>query len=102
MAAGLLWPVSVFSQPTGPAFLNGNDLYEKCRQAGDHAYCMAYIMGAVDAFTYDGTLCPSLDVTEGQVQDMVMNLLRADPQTRRYSASNIVKAALERAFPCKK
>jgi hypothetical protein len=31
VAAGLLWPVSVFSQPTGPAFLNGNDLYEKCR-----------------------------------------------------------------------
>jgi Rap1a immunity proteins len=105
VAAGLLWPVSVFSQELGQAFRSGNDLYEKCiMQAGDmfgQGYCAGYMVGAADAFTYDGTMCLPPGVTEGQVEDVVLTYVRAHPDTRHYAGSSIVRRGLETAFPCK-
>ena len=105
MAAGLLWPVSVFSQEPTQAFRSGNDLYEKCiAQAGDmsgQGYCAGYMVGAADAFTYDGTLCLSPGVIEGRVENVVLTYVRAHPETRHYSGSSIVRRVLEVAFPCK-
>jgi Rap1a immunity proteins len=104
MAAGLLLlPVSVFSQELYGAFRSGNDLYYKCiDQEGDifgQGYCAGYMVGAADAFTYDGTLCLPPSVTEGQLEELVLTYVRAHPETRRYAGSSIVRRVLE--FPCK-
>jgi Rap1a immunity proteins len=106
VAAGLLWPVSVFSQELYGAFRSGNDLYQKCiDQAGDmfgQGYCAGYMVGAADAFTYDGILCLPPGVTEGQLEEVVLTYVRAHSEARHYAGSSIVRRVLEVAFPCKK
>ena len=105
VAAGLLWPVSVFSQELYGAIRSGNDLYQKCiDQAGDmfgQGYCAGYMVGAADASTYDGTLCLAPGVTEGKLEEVVLTYVRVHPEARHYAGSSIVRQVLEAAFPYK-
>jgi hypothetical protein len=43
-----------------------------------------YMVGAADAFTYDGTLWPPPGVTEGQLETEVLAYVRAHPETRNF------------------
>jgi hypothetical protein len=106
VVAGLFWPVSVLSQQSIPrsAFRSGNELYEQCvaqERSTQAGYCMGYVAGLADAFVWDGTLCALRGgVTEGQVDDVVVNYLRAHPEEHHYSAASIAQRALILAFPC--
>jgi hypothetical protein len=106
VALGQRSTVSVFSQELYGAFRSGNDLYQKCiDQAGDmfgQGYCAGYMVGAADAFTYDGILCLPPGVTEGQLEEVVLTYVRAHSEARHYAGSSIVRRVLEVAFPCKK
>jgi Rap1a immunity proteins len=104
LAAGLLSPVSAYSQETA-MFHSGNQLYKDCitqERSIQSDFCIGYLEGAVDAFSSDGTLCLPPNVAAGQVQDMVMSYLRAHPENRHYTASSIVRQVLEVSFSCKK
>ena len=104
VAAVLMWPVFALSQErTTGAFGTGNMLYETCgaHDIGNEKYCLAYAVGATDAFAWDGKVCPPRQVTEQQVRDIVVGYLRDHPELRHYSAPSIASRALEEAFPCK-
>ena len=105
LAANLLWPVSALSQQpiTTTGFASGVRLYDTCvaQETLKRQYCLAYVAGMTDAFTWDGFVCTPLQVTEDQVQVVVVNYLRAYPENRHYSAASIVREALQQAFPCK-
>jgi len=98
LAAGLLWPVSVFSQEL-PSFFTANDLYDKC--TAESLICAAYVAGMADALVHDGTVClPQRKVTTRQLVDVVMAYLRAHPEARIFSAASIGDVAFTQAFPC--
>src|SRR5215831_3772857 len=98
VAVGLLWPVSASSQQpiTTTGFASGVRLYDTCvaQEILKRQYCLAYVAGMTDAFTWDGFVCTPLDVTEDQVHVVVVNYLRAYPENRHYSAASIVREAL--------
>jgi hypothetical protein len=99
VAAGLLWPASVFCQG-GPAFyISGNQLYEDC--SVNNSFCFGYVAGTADAFSKDRTACVEKGVTVRQAVDIVMNYLRENPKYLQVSASLLAGTALGQAFPCK-
>ena len=108
-ASVLLLPASTstFSQDDKGAsvpFWDGNNLYEICtspKGSPKMSLCLAYVMGASDAFQFARVICPPKELTNGQTVDVVVKLLRDHPETRHSSAPSEVATALMRAFPCK-
>jgi Rap1a immunity proteins len=86
------------------AFQSGDNLLELC--AGKEiGICLGYVEAIADAMSEKGPskspqICVSHDVTGRQVLGIVISFLRANPSMRHYSASPLVKDALEEAFPC--
>ena len=104
VAAGLLWPISGFSQNLIPyrSFADGNALYELCSSPGttDQSYCAGYLGGIGDSLV--GQLCTSTEVSLLQVKDVVLKYLRDHPEQHSHAAYSIGREALTLAFPCKK
>jgi len=90
------------------AFYTGNELLEFCRSqnpvtAVDYvkdASCIFYIAGITDVIN-TRQACIASSVTAGQVRDVVVKWLKANPQERHYTAHNLVVLALSKAFPCR-
>jgi hypothetical protein len=115
VAAGLLWPVSVFSGPTGfdvHYFVTGNELFGLCTDSGaaSHNFCTGYVEGVVDAILVMNALktsglstgaCLQEKVTVDQVRDVVMQYLTAHPERRQQAAAGEALWALQAGFPCK-
>lgn len=93
-------------------FTSGNDLLKECTaREGEatyyqsSAYCTAYITGAADALdaerymTVKSTCIPS-GVTAGQLRDIVVAYLQANPTNRHISGYLLVNLALIGAFDC--
>lgn len=117
LAAGLLWPVSVFSQTKDipvDAFVDGNQLFSVC--SDDHhfnqAYCKGYVVGVTDALNVVtaqlaniGSIAPACMPKEHfapeQARDVVVQYLTAHPETRHEAAAAEAVKALLAAFPCK-
>lgn len=64
-------------------------------------YAMGYIAGAADAYG-GGALCIPQTVTKGQLNDVVHQWLRINPQHRDISADVLVLAALGEYWACPK
>jgi hypothetical protein len=106
VAAGLLWPVSSFSQGSGQEyfFKTGNVLLENCSgppSSTSYVACFSYIAGVADALSMVKFACTPLNANEGQTIDVVLESLRAHPETRQDVAAGEVALALKKAFPCK-
>ena len=95
------------------SFNTGNDLYAKCSAVKseatyyqDSAYCLAYVIGIVDAFEFNEgvksglKLCVPGGVTAGQLRDIVVRYLQNKPQDRHNAGSVIIFLAMSEAFPC--
>ncbi len=85
------------------AFESGNELYEQCGYeavAGSTygAYCIGYIAAIADSFNGVLIHIPP-GATEGQMVDVVVQFLQANPAIRNDCASDLVFAALQGAFP---
>ena len=83
--AGLLWPISGFSQNLIPyrSFADGNALYELCSSPGttDQSYCAGYLGGISDSLVGSGQhLCMSTEVSLREVKDVVLKYLRDHPE----------------------
>jgi hypothetical protein len=113
LAAGLLWPVSVFSQTpeiVKGKFINaGNELIAFCSgsEIASQTYCFGYIEAIVDAFgLFDAKygerlFCVTQTVNLIQVKDVVMQYFVVHPERRQFSAAGEALKALQAAFPCK-
>ena len=85
-------------------FYNGNKLLEDCREGGwlEIGICMGYIGGVADALGSTPTrACIAASVSRGQVQDVAVKWLEANPQERHFLAFRLVAKALSEAFPCR-
>jgi Ssp1 endopeptidase immunity protein Rap1a len=98
----------VFGQPqlSLAAFIDGNELYNRCTQSDlGAAYCIGFttaISDALDGNTVNGyDACPPSTATGGQVRDIVLKYLRENPASRHESASSLAAHALHEAFPCR-
>lgn len=86
-------------------FWDGNRLFYFCNRAAGVEACTAYIMGVADAMAIGPVVshraCFPNGVTAGQVKDVVLNYLRAQPQRRHNVGVQLVAEALAEAFPCR-
>jgi hypothetical protein len=106
IVAGLLWPVSSFSQGPGQVYIfkTGNVLLENCSappSSAPYIACFSYIAGVADALSMVRFACTPLNANELQTIDVVLESLRAHPETRQDVAAAGVARALKQAFPCK-
>jgi hypothetical protein len=83
-------------------FLTGNELLTYCKgDSRGQAQCVGYIEGVVDALALNRPLCRlSEGVTVGQLKDVVVNALIADPTERHFAAFSLVLSAIANAGFC--
>ncbi len=92
-----------------PTFRKGNELYWFCtaetkvKSEQDDVriarfLCGAYIEGAIDG--NNKSLCLRNGVNSSQLVDVVVNYLRAHPESRDFNAASVVGVAVREAF-CK-
>ncbi len=70
----------------------------------NHAYCSAYIAGAVDGMFYIDTqqlFCVPQKVTNSQLIKIFVNYLNANPERLHEFYVGLVLSAMREAFPCK-
>ena len=86
-------------------YRNGNDLLGDCRASRD--VCVSYVMGVVDTIVFQQRivtrkkfLCIPLDETSGRLADIVLEYLKENPESRRWSAALLVNNALVAEYPC--
>jgi hypothetical protein len=95
---------------------SGNDLLDRCASAPETTepvrilndnICFSYIQGAIDAARTQAALdaakqpfCIPDGVTLGQLRDMVVQELRADPSERHLGADLFVLTPMVKSFPC--
>jgi hypothetical protein len=105
LAAGLLWPVSSFSQNrVSQSFETGYQLYEDCNAAlgsPQNIFCMGYVMGVSDSLDSQRLMCIPQEDTAAQEMSVIVDFLRNHPEERQDTAYSVVKLALMEAFPCK-
>jgi hypothetical protein len=83
-------------------FYSGNDLYARCTGTAQTA-CLGFVAGVSDTtkiLQRPATVCLPEQVTTGEIKDVAVQFLASHPTDRHYSASSLVHAALQEAFPC--
>jgi hypothetical protein len=99
VAAGLLWPVSAFSQPA----LTGDMLYGDCTAVqGSGTFCLGYVTGLSDGLQSLKMMCAPKEVTIAQMRDVIVRYLSDHPENRHLGAISEAGLALTNAFPCNK
>ena len=87
------------------ARLDGNALMAKCSTA-DTKGCFIYLEGfnaALSEFPISGRpACVPEGVTGSQMRDVVLKLLRDEPQNRERPAARLIMRAFAKAWPCVK
>jgi hypothetical protein len=92
--------IALFCGSAHAEFKDGNKLLEQLR--GDttaYIHALGYVIGVYDTLQ-NLTHCPPVNVTAGQIGDMVKNHLEANPDTRHNTADRIVGLVLKNAWPC--
>ena len=96
--------------PAQASYIDGNMLYGHCAGSleAPEAYCLAYVMGVVDAMELaEGAsiggfkACIPREATVEQLTDIVKEWLGAHPEKRHLAAAGLVAAALAETFSCK-
>jgi hypothetical protein len=107
MLAGATAPP--FASPANAYFVDGNELLEHCSVAPsgdefDRTVCLTYIMGAFDAHMFQRTArndprCVPQTLSGGQLRELVVEYLRANPENRAMDASALVWNAVLAEWP---
>ena len=83
-------------------FWDGNKLHSKLNGSiFEQGQALGYIMGAADALD-TATVCAPLNVTAGQMNDMMKNYLENYPAVRHLAADSLISLVLGRMWPCEK
>ena len=88
-------------------WLSGRDLLEKCESKKDIAFgiCLGYIDAVVDmnevgeAPAPPGGIRLPVGLDNGRLREIVVAFLRANPAMLHYAGSDLVHAALSKAYP---
>jgi hypothetical protein len=104
--------VSVAQQPTTD-FSKGNGLLKVCSsdRTVDSDICLGYIVGAADGLDLmndqvkkkcnrSRSFCYPSGVAFGQIRDVVINYLKANPDKRQDDSALLVELAMNQAWPC--
>jgi Rap1a immunity proteins len=87
----------------------GNDLYEYCTKHTRtyQGFCMGYTTGAGGMYDIPaalqpppGPICMPAETNGQQVRDVIVNYLKAHPETRHQDARLLVAKAMHEAFAC--
>jgi hypothetical protein len=85
-------------------FWTGNNLYNKLSSNDtiDRIQAIGYVMGVFDVYV-NVTFCPAdqSSITAGQVRDMALAWLAANPATRNKTAESLINDAFKQAWPCR-
>lgn len=105
---------ALIEAPAHAGFFTGNQLYSECTsEKGNREYlgnistCNGYIMGVLDAADTHAqwdkkiAICIPTGVNTGQLREIVIAELRANPALRHLPAAYFVLSAVSSAFPCK-
>jgi hypothetical protein len=90
-----------FSAQAG--FYSGNKLLGKMKSSEwmEQSLAVGYVAGVVDA--YDTVLfCTPDTVTVGQMKDVVLKYMDANPAILHFTAHSIIRSVLESFYPCAK
>jgi hypothetical protein len=90
------------SAPASAQFMSGNLLLSRMNgNEADRIMALGYVMGVTDAGdrVYH---CAPATITAGQVRDMALQYLRANPENRHLSADLLITGLLINAWPCPK
>lgn len=87
---------------------NGDQLLKNCADDSPQLLmCLGYVNGVYDSLILSGvrmrqrTMCPGqAKVSRGQMRDIVVRHLQANPEARQQPAVVPTATALERALPC--
>ena len=90
--------------PAASDFFTGNELHAFCDSSNpdekNPSVCFGYIVGVASALDPMSIFCFSDGVKARQVEDIVKNYLKDNPEKRHDAASSLVIAALKERFPC--
>lgn len=108
----LMLAVSIAPPFAGPAnayFLDGDELLNHCSittpdERFDPTICLTYIMGAYDAHMFQRVArnqprCTPRTLTGGELREVVVEYLRANPDNRAMDASALVWNAILSEWP---
>lgn len=91
-------------------FVSGNDLHGWCQSQSkvDQGICTGFVVGVIDMISSGKQgrglkvdVCFPASITIAQAMDVATKWLTNNPQHRHFVASDLVKASMEEAFPCK-
>ena len=98
-----------FVAPASAYFLDGDELMNHCSatvadERFDPSICLTYIMGAHDAHMFQRTVrnqprCTPRNLTGGQLREVVVEYLMANPDNRAMDASALVWNAILTEWP---
>jgi len=95
------------AQTPSESSINGNDLMTTCAAATTNAYCLGYLIGVLDGIVYVESSLPTKNICLGgkvlrqQIIDVVVNYLKAPPESWHYGAADLIFTALSEKFPCR-
>ena len=83
-------------------YVDGNSLHNdlSSEKTNLKMYALGYIAGVADVLLLSDVLCMHVDVTQGQIRDVVKNFLDSNPQSRNLPASLLVQVALGKYWQC--
>jgi hypothetical protein len=83
-------------------YVDGNSLHTDLSSGKSNLkmYALGYIVGVADVSLAAEVLCMPVDVTQGQIQDVVGNFLVANPQARNLPAYLLVQVSLGKYWAC--
>lgn len=97
----LVFLALLFASQARAEFYTGNEILALCK-AGDYSsksICIGYIAGVFDAL-HSVKHCAPASVTAGQVRDMVVQAMEAEPKIRNETADVIAAHVFKNAWPC--
>ena len=113
LVCGMFLAATIHAPPAQAGiYLSGNDLFADCSVPKDNAVyfsrterCTGFITGVVDATEGLRSLqskpyCVPSEVTLGQLNEVVLRYLQANPANRSLAASASVIAAISDAYGC--
>jgi hypothetical protein len=108
LALGVAMALTVLTgEARAGTFQDGNKLYAVCTSSApaDQIKCAGYVEGVADYLDWvrldqNKPQCVPADAVAKQVVDVVVNLLRNQPEVRSYNGPSVVVAAVMKAWNC--
>lgn len=83
-------------------YLEGNLVLERCEGADayDIGFCRGAALAFSDAMEHQGTVCQPEGTDGQQVIDVLVNYLKAHPESRHRAAYELAEQAFPQVWPC--